>query len=193
MITVVKSMDYVLLKSLDEDTYKDIVVSCEFLDKDALKAYIRNSKDIYIGKKVAPVKVRKGKKGEEIKTRLLTDYNDRNYILHEEVNYVRLKKTESGELVCDYIAKNINSLSKEEYIIDPNYLSKMIKLDDNTYAYEDTPRKLVRVDKNISFMTSFGEKAVCLKDSYIVIYDDDNYNTLEKTAAEYTYEIEKAD
>lgn len=193
MITVVKYMDYVLLKSLDEDTYKDIVVSCEFLDKDALKAYIRNSKDTYIGKKVAPVKVRKGKKGEEIKTRLLTDYNDRNYILHEEVNYVRLKKTESGELVCDYIAKNINSLSKEEYIIDPNYLSKMIKLDDNTYAYEDIPRKLVRVDKNISFMTSFGEKAVCLKDSYIVIYDDDNYNTLEKTAAEYTYEIEKAD
>ena len=68
----------------------------------------------------------------------------------------------------------------------------MIKLDNNMYSYKDTPRKLIKVDKNISFMTSFGEKAICLKDSYIVIYDDDVFNTLEKTAADYTYEIKKA-
>ena len=158
---MVKYMDYVLLKSLDEDTYKDIIVSCEFLDKDALKDYIKNSKDVYIGKKVAPVKIRKGKKGEIVKTRLLTSYND------------------------------ISSLSQEEYIIDPNFLKEMIKLDNNMYSYKDTPRKLIKADKNISFMTSFGEKAVCLKDSYIVIYDDDVFNTLEKTAADYTYEIKK--
>ena len=189
---MVKYMDYVLLKSLDEDTYKDIIVSCEFLDKDALREYIKKSKDVYIGKKVAPVKIRKGKKGEIVKTRLLTNYNDRNYILHEEENYVKLKKLESGELCCDYIAKNISSLSQEEYIIDPNFLKDMIKLDNNMYSYKDTPRKLIKADKNISFMTSFGEKAICLKDSYIVIYDDDVFNTLEKTAADYTYEIKKA-
>ena len=181
----------IVLKSCNPSEYGDEVVSCRVIENADVNAYLATIPEErkFYGMKVASVVARPGIVGEEIHTTLLTERNGQVYILSEEDNTVREREVE-GFMVPDFVVTNHESTSNEEYIVKAMNLINMYSQNtDGTWSPCPEERLLAQVDEDIIIKTAWGSEAVCLKGSYIVVYnaEENDFNTLEKGAFESTY------
>ena len=181
----------IVLKSCNPSEYGDEVVSCRVIENADVNAYLATIPEErkFYGMKVAAVVARPGIVGEEIHTTLLTERNGQVYILSEEDNTVREREVD-GTMLPDFVLTNIHSTSNEEYVVKAANLIKMYSNnEDGTWTPTPEERLMAQVDEDVIIKTAWGSEAVCLKGSYIVIYnaEENDFNTLEKSAFESTY------
>lgn len=186
-------MKEVVLKSCRPEEYGDEVVTCKVIENADIAAYIATipEEKKVMATKVAPVAARWGEVGETIHTVLLTKRNEKTYILSEEDGTVGEREIE-GEMYPDIVVTNINSTSNEEYIVKSTKFGEMYTPNgDGTYTPDPAERELVQVNEDIIIMTAWGSPAVCLKGSYIVVYnaEENDFNTLEQGAMKSTYKV----
>lgn len=80
----------------------------------------------------------------------------------------------------------------ESYVVKANKFFEMYtRLNNGLYAPVPEERQIVRVSENVIIKTAWGSEALCLKGSYIVIYNEkeNDFNTLESGAGDSTYDI----
>ena len=181
----------IVLKSCNPSEYGDEIVSCRVIENADVNAYLETIPEAkkFYATKVAPVTARPGQIGEEIHTTLLTERNGQVYILSEEDNTVREREVD-GTMLPDFVLTNIHSTSNEEYVVKAANLIKMYSNnEDGTWTQTPEERVMAQVDEDVIIKTAWGSEAVCLKGSYIVIYnaEENDFNTLEKSAFESTY------
>lgn len=186
-------MKEIVLKSAKPEEYGDEVVTCRVIERADINAYlaaIPEERKI-CATKVAPVEAKPGQVGEEVHTVLLTERNGKTYILSEEDNVVRQREVE-GQMCNDIIVTNVNSTSNERYVVKADkFLRMYVPNEDGTFTPQPEERELVQVDEDIIIKTSWGSDAVCLKGSYIVIYnaEENDFNTIEQGAMKSTYRV----
>lgn len=185
----------VILKSTNPEQYEDLVVECKVIRNSEIGDYLATIPEDrkFVAYKSVPVNARQGVVGEVIKTEIKTVVDGREYILHEESNTVK----ERDGLV-DIVVTNMSSTSNEQYIVKQKKFMETYQLPsegtvENNFglgwvpAYD--PRVFTQVDEDVIIETSWGEKVVCLKGSYIVTYNalENDYNAVEKDAFSSTY------
>lgn len=181
----------IVLKSCNPKEYGDEVVECRVIENADINAYLATIPEErkFYATKIAPVTARAGIVGEEIHTTLLTERNGQVYILSEEDNTIREREVD-GTMLPDFVITNVNSTSKEEYIVKAANLIKMYtQNEDGTWTPSPDERLLTQVDEDVIIKTAWGSEAVCLKGSYIVTYnaEENDFNTLEQGAFNSTY------
>ena len=184
-------MKEVVLKSVKPEEYGDEVVTCRVIENADINAYLATipAERRVRATKVAPVEAQPGTVGEVVHTVLLTEREGRTYILSEEDNVVREREVE-GQMCRDMIVTNIHSTSNERYVVKADKFSKMyIPNEDGTFTPVPEERELVQVGEDIIIKTAWGSEAVCLKGSYVVIYnaEESDFNTLEEGAKRSSY------
>ena len=186
-------MKEIVLKSCRPEEYGDEVVTCRVIENADINAYLATipEEKRVRATKVAPVEAKPGKVGEVIHTVLLTERDGKVYILSEEDNTVRQREVE-GQMCSDMIITNIHSTSNERYVVKADkFLRMYVPNEDGTFTPQPDERELVQVDEDIIIKTSWGSDAVCLKGSYIVIYnaEENDFNTIEQGAMKSTYKV----
>lgn len=179
--------EIVILKSINPEKYPDLKIKCKVIENNEISHYIKKVPDfqkIY-AKKKSPVEVRRGVQGEIIKTILKVNIKGRQYILMEEEKIVQ-----DGDMVIT----NVYSSSKEKYVNSKDQFIKnydgLNRNPDGTCNAIPEILQLVEVDENLIIITNEGNRAICLKGSYIVVNNEtlNDYNTLEREAKRLTYE-----
>lgn len=183
----------VVLKSIRPEEYGDEVVTCRVIENADINAYLATIPEErrVLATKVAPVEARRGVVGETVHTVLLTERDGRTYVLSEEDATVGEREVE-GVKVPDIVVTNVNSTSNEQYVVKANKFGNMyVANEDGTWTPQPDERELVQVDEDIIIKTAWGSEAVCLKGSYIVIYnaEENDFNTLEQGAMKSTYKV----
>jgi hypothetical protein len=183
----------IVLKSVKPEEYGDEVVTCRVIENADVNAYLATIPEErrHQATKVAPVEARRGEEGEVIHTVLLTERNGRTYIIHEEDGTVKRREVE-GEEMTDVVVTNVHSTSNEQYVVRADKFIKMyVPNEDGTFTPQPDERELVQVDEDIIIKTAWGSDAVCLKGSYIVIYnaEENDFNTIEQGAMKSTYKV----
>ena len=186
-------MKEVVLKSVKPEEYGDEVVTCRVIENADINAYLATipAERRVRATKVAPVEAQPGTVGEVVHTVLLTERDGRTYILSEEDNVVREREVE-GQMCRDMVVTNVHSTSNERYVVKADKFIKMYTPnEDGTFTPQPDERELVQVDEDIIIKTTWGSDAVCLKGSYIVIYnaDENDFNTIEQGAMKSTYRV----
>ena len=181
----------IVLKSVKPEEYGDEVVTCKVIENADVNAYLATIPEErrHLATKVAPVEARRGEVGEVIHTVLLTERNGRTYIIHEEDGTVREREID-GQKVADVVVTNVHSTSNEEYVVKADKFIKMyVPNEDGTFTPQPDEREVYQVDEDVMIMTAWGEPAVCLKGSYIVVYnaEENDFNTVEEGAIKSTY------
>ena len=194
----------IILKSTNKEEYGDLEIECRVIENGKIKEYLESIPEERkaVAYKDGAVIARKGVEGEEIKTTLITNIDGKTYILHEEEGTVKKNKlkvkTPEGEEIKsnDIVVTNISSTSNEQYIVKAQKFIDTYVLIDLTeqglkYVPKYDPRVVTKIDENIIIITAWGSKAVCLKGSYIVTYNEEenDYNTIEEGAFKSTYRI----
>ena len=185
----------IVLKSCNPEEYPDEVVSCRLIKNGDINAYLQTIPEErkVVATKVAPVEIRKGEVGEVVHTVLYTERNGRRYILSEETATVgeRAVPQLDGMVCPDAVVINTNSTSNEAYVVKANKVLSLYEYSEQEKAWIPTreERQLCQVDEDVVIETAWGSEAVCLKGSYIVVYDtsQNDFNTLEKGAKDSTY------
>lgn len=190
----------VVLKSTHPEVYGDLEVECRVIENTDISSYLESlpSENKFVAYKHAPISARQGVLGERVKTVLKTMVDGREYILHEEENTV---KDRDG--LVDIVVTNINSTSNEQYVVKnakffETYVLPSEGTSENNYGtgwvpvYD--PREFTLVDENVIIVTSWGEKVVCLKGSYIVTYNamENDYNAVERDSFLLTYTLDSS-
>ena len=184
-------MKEIVLKSVKPEEYGDEVVTCRVIENEDINAYIATIPEErrVIATKVAPVEAKPGTVGEVIHTVLLTEREGKTYIIHEEDGTVGEREID-GQKYADMVVTNINSTSNERYVVKANkFINMYVANEDGTFTPQPDERELVQVDEDIIIKTAWGSEAVCLKGSYIVIYnaEENDFNTIEQGAKNSTY------
>ena len=184
-------MKEIVLKSVKPEEYGDEVVTCRVIENADVNAYlatIPGEKKVR-STKFAPVEAKPGQVGEVIHTVLLTERDGKTYIIHEEDGTVGQREID-GQMYADMVVTNVNSTSNEQYVVKADKFIKMYTPnEDGTFTPQPDERELVQVDEDVIIMTAWGTEAVCLKGSYIVIYnaEENDFNTIEQGAKKSTY------
>lgn len=184
-------MKEIVLKSCNPEEYPDEVVSCRVIQNADINAYLETIPEErkVVATKTAPVEARAGRVGEKVDTVLYTERNSRLYILSEESNTVGEREVD-GQMLPDVVVTNSNSTSNESYVVKANKFGKLYDpSQDGTWVPVPDARQLCQVDEDVVIITAWGSEAVCLKGSYIVVYDasQNDFNTLEQGAKTSTY------
>ena len=189
----------VVLKSTHPEEYPDLVVECRVIPNDQIGAYLASIPEDrkFYAYKSAPVKARKGKVGESIKSTLTTVVNGREYVLFEEENCVnertytkKVGEKEKEITASDVVITNYKSTSNEEYVIrHEKFMDTYELIEEDKFMPKYDSRLLTKVDENVIIITLWGSKAVCLAGSYIVTYNasKSDYNVIEEGAFKSTY------
>lgn len=181
----------IILKSAHPEEYPDLVIECKVIQNDKIGEYVASipeERKFYAYKK-GSVAARPGVEGKTIKTTLTTVIDGKEYILDEEENTVK-KREYKGEEKTDIVVMNLESTSREQYIVKyQKFIETYIPKSSSEFVPVYEERALAQVDENIIIITSWGAKALCLKGSYIVTYNEEtnDYNTLEQGAFFKTY------
>lgn len=184
-------MKEIVLKSCNPEEYPDEVVSCRVIQNGDINAYLETIPEErkVVATKTAPVEARAGEVGEVVDTVLYTERDGRLYILSEESNTVGEREVD-GQMLPDVVVTNSNSTSNERYVVKANKFGKLYDpSQDGTWVPVPDARRLCQVDEDVVIITAWGSEAVCLKGSYIVVYDasQNDFNTLEQGAKTSTY------
>lgn len=184
-------MKEIVLKSCNPEEYPDEVVSCRVIQNGDINAYLETIPEErkVVATKTAPVEARAGEVGEVVDTVLYTERDGRLYILSEESNTVGEREVD-GQILPDVVVTNSNSTSNERYVVKANKFGKLYDpSQDGTWVPVPDARQLCQVDEDVVIITAWGSEAVCLKGSYIVVYDasQNDFNTLEQGAKTSTY------
>ncbi len=183
----------VVLKSCKPEEYGDEVIVCRKIANADINAYIATIPEERrcMATKVAPVEARVGTVGEEVHTVLVTERDGKTYILSEEDATVGLSEVD-GQMIPSIVVTNVNSTSNEQYVVKASKFGKMyVPNEDGTFTPQPDERELIQVDEDIIIETAWGAPAVCLRGSYIVVYnaDENDFNTLEAGAMASTYKV----
>lgn len=186
-------MKEIVLKSCRPEEYGDEVVTCRVIENADINAYLATipEEKRVRATKVAPVEAKPGKVGEVIHTVLLTERDGKTYIIHEEDGTVGEREID-GQMYPDMVVTNVHSTSNEQYVVKANkFVNMYVPNEDGTFTPQPDERELVQVDEDIIIMTAWGSEAVCLKGSYIVIYnaEENDFNTIEQGAMKSTYKV----
>ena len=186
-------MKEIVLKSVNKEEYGVEVVTCRVIENADINAYIATIPEErrVRATKIAPVEAKPGKVGEVIHTVLLTERNGKVYIIHEEDGTVGQREVE-GQQCTDMVITNIHSTSNEKYVVKADKFIKMYAPnEDGTFTPQPDERELVQVNEDIIIKTAWESEAVCLKGSYIVIYNQEanDFNTIEQGAMKSTYKV----
>ena len=92
--------------------------------------------------------------------------------------------------IPNWLKKRIKGI--ETHLADiaiPLLLSDWAENEDGTFTPQPDEREVYQVDEDVMIMTAWGEPAVCLKGSYIVVYsaEENDFNTVEEGAIKSTY------
>lgn len=182
-----------VLKSCSESEYPDLEVTCKYIKNEDIASYLTtiSDDDKFYATKTACVIAKEGKAGEKVYTKLFTTVGGKKYILHEEDGTVKERVMPDGSKKNDMVVTNVNSTSNERYVVDITGFDKKYKdLGDGFYEPTIDYRMVVRVPENVMIETLWGEPAIALKGSFIVVYDEatNDYNTVEAGAFYSTYE-----
>ena len=184
----------IVLKSCNLSKYPDLEIVCKVIENNQINDYLSTipESEKFIAVKTAPVAIRVGKLGEVVHTELYTVVDGKKYLLQEESNTVCEREMPDGSKCNDIVVTNINSTSNENYVVKANkFFGMYTRLSNGLYAPVPEERQIVRVSENIIIKTAWGTEALCLKGSYIVIYNEkeNDFNTLESGAGDSTYDI----
>lgn len=184
-------MKEIVLKSCRPEEYGDETVTCKLIRNADINAYLETIPEerIITATKVAPVEATPGHVGEIIHTVLLTEREGKMYILREEDTTVGERDVE-GDMIPDIVITNINSTSNERYVVKSNrFLDMYTQNEDGTWTPVPEERVMYQVDEDVIIETAWGSEAVCLRGSYIVVYnaEENDFNSVEQGAKRSTY------
>lgn len=184
-------MKEIVLKSCRPEEYGDEVVSCKVIKNADINAYLETIPEErrITATKIAAVEAKPGHVGDIIHTVLLTEREGKIYILSEEDTTVGEREVE-GEMIPDIIITNINSTSNESYVVKSNgFFDMYTPNEDGTWTPVPDEREMYQVDEDIIIETAWESEAVCLRGSYIVVYnaEENDFNTVEQGAKSSTY------
>ena len=180
----------IALKSKNLKAYPNKEIDCIVIDD--IKAYVEACLKDMTSKGIEPklavkdcvVKARKGQVGEKVLTQCFVEVDDKEYILEETQNEVKVE----GSMV-------VQNPDGEEYIVKPEAFEKKYdptQSSDEFKPKQGEPIKLITTPHNIVFQSPWGTPMIAVKGSKLNISNMEDIYAIQNVCFKNTYkEIEK--